>query len=69
MRPNNLLEQARTYALLGSHASFELEMIWHDKDASSAAQRAEEITREIGAQVAQDNDTLKRFIARACQYR
>lgn len=59
LRPDDLLQKARTYALLGSPAPFELrDEIGTIEDVSSAALRVEEITREIGAQVAQDIDTL-----------
>lgn len=59
LRPNNLLEKARTYALLGPPAPFELgDDFGNIKDAASAAHHMEEITREIGAQVAQDISTL-----------
>ncbi len=63
LRPNNLLEKARTYALLGPPAPFELgDDFGNIKDATSAAQHVEEITREIGTQVAQDIDTLNALL-------
>lgn len=63
LRPNNLLEKARTYALLGSPAPFELgDDFGNIKDPSTAAQHGEKMTREIGAQVAQDMDTLNALL-------
>ncbi len=60
LRPNNLLERARTYALSDPYHSVEMQDDFDDdKDAASALQRTEGITREIGAQVAQDIDILK----------
>jgi hypothetical protein len=59
LKPNNLLEYARTYALSVPHYSFELADDFDtDKDDASALLRTEIMTREIGAQVAQDIDTL-----------
>ncbi len=59
LKPNNLLEKARTFALSGQHGTFDLEDDFDDEeDASVGYRRAEETTRKIGAEVAQDAATL-----------
>jgi hypothetical protein len=59
LRPPDLLEQARTFALSDQHGSFDLEDDFDDhEDASAAWTRVEETTRKIGAQVAQCLDIL-----------
>ena len=59
LRPRDLLELARTYALSDQNRSFGLEDDFDDsEDASSGWQRAQETTRKIGFQVAQDLETL-----------
>ena len=59
LKPNDLLERARTYALSDEHHIFDLEDDFDDdKNASSSRSRVEETTRKIGSQVAQDTDTL-----------
>lgn len=63
LKPNNLLERARTFALLDQHYTFELEDDFdNDEDVSSGWRRVEETTRDIGAQVAQDIDTLNALL-------
>jgi hypothetical protein len=63
LRPNNLLERARTFALSGEHHTFDLEEDFdNDENASSVWRRMEETTRKIGAQVAQDSDTLSTLL-------
>ncbi len=55
LKPKNLLELARTYALSDEINTFELEDDFDDgEDASLSFQRVEETTREIGAKVVQD---------------
>ena len=59
LRPKDLLERARTYALSNQHRIFDLEDdIDGNEDAVSDRRRVEETTRKIGAQVAQDMATL-----------
>lgn len=59
LRPRDLMELARTYALSDQNRSFGLEDDFDDsQDASSGWQRAQETTRKIGFQVAQDPETL-----------
>lgn len=59
LRPRDLLELARTYALSDQNRSFGLEDDFADsEDASSGWQRTQEKTREIGSLVAQDTETL-----------
>ncbi|NOY16305.1 MAG: hypothetical protein GXP23_05120 [Gammaproteobacteria bacterium] len=59
LKPNNLLEKARTFALSGQHGTFNLEDDFDDdeEDASAGYRRAEETTRKIGVAVAQDAAT------------
>ncbi|MGE0684017.1 MAG: hypothetical protein AB7P69_24315 [Candidatus Binatia bacterium] len=60
LKPVNLLEQARTFALSEQHGAFALEDDFDDhEDASAGWHRAEETTRKIGAQVAQKIDELQ----------
>ena len=58
LKPNDLLERARTYALSEEHFIFDLEDDFDDKDVLSSRSQVEETTRKIGSQVAQDTDTL-----------
>jgi hypothetical protein len=63
LKPVDLLEQARTFALSDQHRSFDLADDFDDtEDASAGWRRAEETTRKIGAQVAQSPDTLKALL-------
>ncbi len=63
LKPNHLLERARTFALSNQHHTFDLEDDFDDnKDASSRLRRVEETTRKIGAQVVQDTDTLNALL-------
>jgi len=60
LKPNSLLEKARTFALSGQHGVFDLEDGFDDEeDASAGYRRTEEATRKVGAEVAQDAATLK----------
>lgn len=56
LKPKDLLERARTFALSGEHHSFELEDDFEEKarDPHAARTRMQETTREIGTQVAKD---------------
>jgi len=57
------LEQARTFALSDQHRAFALEDDFDDNENASAGwRRAEEMTRKLGAQVAQSPDTLKALL-------
>lgn len=59
LKPNNLLERARTFALSDRYQAFDLDDDYgDDENASSGWRRAEEATRKIGAQVAQDSEVL-----------
>jgi len=63
LKPIDLLEQARTYALSDQHQSFDLEDDFDDdEDASEAWHRLQEATRKIGARVAQSIDTLNTLL-------
>ncbi len=54
LKPHNLLEKARTFALSDQHGSFVLEDDFDDEPVSVAYQKVEEATREIGVAVARD---------------
>jgi len=59
LKPNDLLEQARTFALSGQHHAFDLEDDFDDEeDALSGWRRTDEITMELGAKVAQEAGML-----------
>ena len=59
LKPTNLLERARTFALTGGSQRFDLEDDFSKEyDAASARIRVGKTTREIGVQVAQDHATL-----------
>ena len=63
LKPYDLLEQARTFALSDQHGPLDLADDFDDSEAPSAGwHRAEETTRKIGAQVAQSPDTLKALL-------
>ena len=63
LKPNDLLERARTFALSNQHHTFDLEDDFDDnEDASSGWRRVEETTRKIGAQVAQHTDILNALL-------
>ena len=59
LKPNDLLEKARTFALSDQNGAFDLEDdIDEGEDASAGYRRTEETTRKVGAEVAQDAATL-----------
>jgi hypothetical protein len=59
LKPIDLLDQARTFALSDEYRAIDLAGDFDDDENGSAAwHRAEETTRKIGAQVAQSADTL-----------
>lgn len=59
LRPDDLLERARTFALTDNHHSFDLvDTIEDDHDPSSGWNRIEETTRQIGVQVANNSEVL-----------
>jgi hypothetical protein len=63
LRPSDLLEQARIFALSDHHRSVDLaDAVEHDEDGSAGWRRTEEITRKLGTQVAQSPDTLKALL-------
>jgi hypothetical protein len=63
LEPNDLYELARTYALSEQRLTFDLEdAIEDNEDVSSAWKRVEDKTRNIGARVAQDIDTLNTLL-------
>jgi hypothetical protein len=63
LKPKDLYERARAYALSDRRHTFDLENdVRENEDASSGWKRVEEITREIGVQVAQDIDTLNALL-------
>jgi len=63
LRPNDLLERARTFALSKEHHAFDLvDTLDNDDDATSAWQRTEDATRQIGVEVANDNETLQALL-------
>jgi len=63
LKPNNLLERARTFALSDQHRAFALEDDLEDgEDASSGWRRTEETTRKIGAEVAQNTEILNALL-------
>lgn len=63
LKPNDLLERARTFALSDEHHTFGLEADFDDTgDASSGWRRVQETTRKIGSQVAQDTHTLNALL-------
>jgi hypothetical protein len=59
LRPNDLLERARTFALSDHNHIVDLEDDFVDKEGiSSGLKRMEDTTRQIGVQVAQDMETF-----------
>jgi hypothetical protein len=63
LKPIDLLEQARTFALSDEYRTFDLtDNLADDEDASAGWHRAEETTRKLGAQVAQSADTFNALL-------
>ncbi len=63
LKPNALLERARTFALLDTQYTFDLEDdIDDNEDSNSGFNRLLETTRKIGAQVVQHIDTLNALL-------
>ncbi|MBI5032579.1 MAG: hypothetical protein HZB51_18795 [Chloroflexi bacterium] len=63
LKPVNLLEQARTYALTDEHVNFDLEDDVDEKERSSAQwKRVQDTTRQIGAAVAQDGTVFRELL-------
>jgi hypothetical protein len=63
LKPKDLLERARAFALSDQDHIFDLEDEFEDnEDASSSWRRAEEATRKIGAQVAQAIEMLNALL-------
>ena len=59
LRPDSLLEKARTFALSDQRGTFDLEDGFDEEEsASSGYRRAEETTRRLGSEVAKDAETL-----------
>lgn len=70
LRPQNLLEQARTYAVLSGHKYFELEEFYDDERDDTIYERLTKKTSEIGSKVAEDlevfNAILPELISTDC---
>ena len=63
LKPTDLLEQARTFALSDQRGGFDLDEDFDDDEpASSGYRRAEEATRSIGAEVASNPAVLKELL-------
>lgn len=63
LKPVDLLEQARTFALSDQHRTFDLaDERAENEEPIAGWRRAEDTTRKIGAQVAQRADTLKALL-------
>ncbi len=63
LKPEDLLEKARTFALSDQRGNFDLDDDFDDDEpASSGYRRAEEATRMIGAQVASDPATFQELL-------
>lgn len=63
LKPVNLLEQARTYALTDEHLNFDLEDDFDEKEGySTQRKRVYDITRQIGAAVAQDKAVFRELL-------
>lgn len=63
LKPEVLLEKARTFALSNQHRIFDLEDVFDDDEPASASyRRVEEATRVIGAEVATNSETLKKLL-------
>ena len=59
LKPDSLLEKARTFALSDQRGPIDLEDGFDEKESASAGyRRAEETTRRIGSEVAKDAETL-----------
>jgi len=64
LKPKDLYERARTYALSNQHHSFDLADDFDDnEDVSFGWRQVEEAVRKIGIQVAQDNDVFKALLS------
>lgn len=64
LKPNDLENLARTYALTDQHFLWDLEDDFDDEeeDASKGFRRAEEKTREVGSMLAQDEAVLDKLL-------
>lgn len=63
LRPENLVEQARTYALTEGRLNFDFEDDFDDgESASDQWKRIQDITRQIGAAVAQDESAFRELL-------
>ncbi|OQY91154.1 MAG: hypothetical protein B6D38_00730 [Anaerolineae bacterium UTCFX1] len=63
LKPANLLERARVFALSNQFDRFDVEdELLQEDDESSSRLRADKITRELGIQVAQDSGTFEAFL-------
>ena len=64
LKPVDLLEKARTFALSNQRGSFDLEDVPDDNEPVSASYlSAEEATRAIGAEVATNSETFKELLS------
>jgi hypothetical protein len=59
LKPTDLLQRARAFALSDQYAAIDLASDSEDDNASTAWRRTEETTRKIGAEIAQSPDTLR----------
>ncbi len=63
LKPANLLERARVFALSNQFDRFDVEdEIAQEDNETSSRVRADKITRELGIQVVQDSDTFEAFL-------
>jgi hypothetical protein len=62
LKPTDLLQRARTFALSDQYAPIDLAADSDDDSASTVWRRTEETTRKIGAEVAQSPDTLRELL-------
>ena len=63
LKPQDLLEKARTFALSEQHRSFDPEgNLNEDEPASARYERMNEATRKVGAEVAKDPDVFRELL-------
>jgi hypothetical protein len=63
LKPNNLLELARTYTLTDRHMNFDLEDDFdEDENTTTQWKRVQDTTRQIGTAVAQDEDVFRELL-------
>lgn len=63
LKPADLLEQARTYALIGRWSNFDVEDDFEEnEDILSHMEKVQEVTRRIGAEVVQDVEVFNTLL-------